>query len=851
MASVWAFRNGGGVNGGAAGPGLSSASTPWPNLPSFSNSLSIGRAGKNLFRVKRQPDRTENGNEDGDSTSTSSSVSWSSTRNNPGGRVPPAASNHFNNNGGIAPGIQRAATHSSPLLHVPAGPLKMLQTVFCGLASVIGMGVFVIIGHVANEVAGPAIISSLIIAAVASLLSGLCYAEFQTRQSLMGDTVYSCCYQIIGEFPAFVVGWSLVLQNVSGMAATGRALSALLDYITSHALQTFWLQRLGRVPLFDTHPDLVAFLFVILMALPFGLGLRWPRRLNFVLSGVALAVAVLFVTVGAQHVDSHGWSAHGFLPYESSGLLSGAAICTFAFSGHYAMMAKMRSVKRPERCVPLVTGGTLTLCFITYFAVATVLTLMVHHKKLDSEVPLLMQAFEIHGVTWTRFVIGAGEGLCLVLTLLHLSHSMYLSVMALAIDGLVFRCLARRCPTTKSSLLTALLFGGIAALSAVVFPMTSLLEVMALPPLIINTLVCSCVLHQRYQPNDPYRYEPLVMETGSDPGTSTSPTPPTSPAEDRAQKPEALSSESPKSSRLDIRINKQDMFPLVKQNSLTTRTSDSLDSEEDDEDDDSRNALTGAQEVPLLELPCSPLLDSDGDVLESDYDDDSSDTDIDAIVEEYKEKIRVATLTGPGLRLGPGSSFQSGANQMRHPTAATGRRVCISVVGLSVTFFLVSLTLVLGNEALARAAPSSVVLLCVLLTVVISFLVVILRQPQNLTTQSSPRRQGRFIKVFRVPLLPWIPAIAAFLNVCLIANVLRKQWAPFAVWVIAGILMYFFYGIWNSTAANQSSRPQTAEKIKLQPLPRQLFLSSVLPIHNQTVDSTRRITQVDTILIAR
>lgn len=554
-------------------------------------------------------------------------------------------------------------------------------------------------------------------------------------------------------------------------------------------------------------------------------------------------------------------------------------------------------------------------------------------RKLESDVPLV-QAFEIRDVSWARFVISVGEGFALIMTLLSLSHALYFSIITLAVDGLIFRCFAKRFKATKSSLISPLIFGGIAACCAVVFPMTSLLEVMSLSPLIVNTLLCNSVLHQRYQPNDPYGYEPLMMTANSNPGTPTRTTSPdvpsssgNSPKRDTCR--EDLSGGSPRNSKMEIHINKQELFPFVKQASLfkllngSNDDDDDDDDEMDDDDDDddeeedsdknyvSRPLKTrGVQEVPLLDLPCSPLLDSDDQMTESDYDDVSSDTDIDAIVEEYKEKLRVATLTSPGLGLSPHGSFRSGAHEIRYPTAATGRRVCISVIGLSVAFLLVSLILVLGNESLARATPATVTLLCLILSFVVALLVIIVRQPQNLSIPNSPRRRGGMsIKVFRVPLLPWIPAIAAFLNICLMANVLRKHWVPFVVWAVVGelillnvvvsvlnghlglclsgdpslrqdehtvlakktiidchleiwssvhvyflptgILIYFFYGVWNSAAAKQSQKVQTVEKIKLLPLPRQLFLSSVLPIHNQTLESTRRITQVDTILIAR
>jgi len=42
-------------------------------------------------------------------------------------------------------------------------------------------GIFVTIGTVAKEIAGPAIVFSFVAAGVAALLSAFCYAEFSAR----------------------------------------------------------------------------------------------------------------------------------------------------------------------------------------------------------------------------------------------------------------------------------------------------------------------------------------------------------------------------------------------------------------------------------------------------------------------------------------------------------------------------------------------------------------------------------------------------------------------------------------------------------------------------------------------
>lgn len=118
---------------------------------------------------------------------------------------------------GIA--IYKSLSRKKPIDELKPTKLAKLLTTFdltaLGVGSTLGVGVYVLVGRVARDDAGPAVIFSFLIAAIASVMAALCYAEFGARVPKAGS-VYVYCYVTIGEFIAFLIGWDLVLEYSIG-----------------------------------------------------------------------------------------------------------------------------------------------------------------------------------------------------------------------------------------------------------------------------------------------------------------------------------------------------------------------------------------------------------------------------------------------------------------------------------------------------------------------------------------------------------------------------------------------------------------------------------------------------------
>jgi APA family basic amino acid/polyamine antiporter len=110
------------------------------------------------------------------------------------------------------------------------------QLTAMGVGAIIGTGIFVVIGKGAG-IAGPAVILSFVLAAVACTFSALSYAELASSIPVSGSAY---TYATLGEIVAWIIGWDLILEygvSVAGIAVGwGGNLNAFLDAAFGYAL---------------------------------------------------------------------------------------------------------------------------------------------------------------------------------------------------------------------------------------------------------------------------------------------------------------------------------------------------------------------------------------------------------------------------------------------------------------------------------------------------------------------------------------------------------------------------------------------------------------------------------------
>ncbi|XP_076859334.1 cationic amino acid transporter 4 [Brachyhypopomus gauderio] len=116
-----------------------------------------------------------------------------------------------------------------------------------------------------------------------------------------------------------------------------------------------------------------------------------------------------------------------------------------------------------------------------------------------------------------------------------------------------------------------------------------------------------------------------------------------------------------------------------------------------------------------------------------------------------------------------------------------GEVVAFSVLALMVSAVSLSCVAVFGTTHLHLPIWSFVLLLVVFsLAFIISLFLIWVHEQQTNT------------KTFQVPLVPFIPGLSILLNVFLMMKLSPLTWIRFTIWVAAGLLVYFGYGVWHS-----------------------------------------------------
>ncbi|XP_076013699.1 putative cationic amino acid transporter [Genypterus blacodes] len=641
--------------------------------------------------------------------------------------------------------VTGTGSHGTRLARV----LSTVDLVSLGVGSCVGTGMYVVSGLVAKEMAGPGVIVSFIIAAVASILSGVCYAEFGVRVPKTTGSAYTYSYVTVGECVAFFIGWNLILEYLIGTAAGASALSSMADSLANHSISNFMISHIGTLKGLgkgeQSYPDLLALLIALLVTVIVALGVKNSVGFNNVLNVINLVVWVFMMIAGLFFVSGENWDDGRFLPFGWSGVMQGAATCFYAFIGFDIIATTGEEAKSPNTSIPYAITASLITCLTAYVSVSVILTLMVPYNEIDADAPL-MEMFAVHGCMFAKYIVAVGSIAGLTVSLLGSLFPMPRVIYAMAGDGLLFKFLANVSSYTETPAVACVVSGFLAALLSLLVSLRDLIEMMSIGTLLAYTLVSLCVLLLRYQPEgDIHGFVNFLSE------------------EQNNKKKEGVLAECEKEACSPT-------SEVDEYGGLPTNT-------------------CGAKNLPSLgdnEMLIGKTDKTAYAANHPNYGTVDMTTGIEAEESEGGVSRRLKKLIGPRyytlrIRLGlPG--------KMDRPTVATGKTVTVCVLFLFILMFAFCSFIIFGASSIGEGSWWALLLLITFIVVLVLLVVIILQQPEN------PKRLP-----YMAPCVPFVPASAMLVNIYLMLKLSAITWIRFSIWCIVGVLIYFGYGMWHST----------------------------------------------------
>ncbi|WP_283604422.1 APC family permease [Ligilactobacillus salivarius] len=375
--------------------------------------------------------------------------------------------------------------------------LGLFDLSILGIGAMIGTGILVLTGIVAATTAGPAVIFSFLVAAIASGLIGLCYSELSTTIPNSGSA-YIYAWVTIGQVMAFFAGWTLLGVYITTTATvangwTGYVHSFLAEFGV-HLPKAFL-----AAPSAGGIMNLPAIIMILFITLVLTKGTSESKLLNNILVIIKLTVIFLFIIVSVKHIRPTHW--HPFFPYGGSGIMVGASTVFFTFLGFDALATSAEDAKNVQHNLPRAIIISLVVSTALYVAVSLVMTGVVPYKELNVAEAMAFVLLE-KGHTLTAQIVSAGAILGIMAVVLAFVYAGANITMSMSRGGFLPKQLAHLNSKSHSPNRALWLNGLLAAILAGFMDMRNLALIANVGSLAVFSLISLIVILLRKQQPD-------------------------------------------------------------------------------------------------------------------------------------------------------------------------------------------------------------------------------------------------------------------------------------------------------------------------------------------------------------
>lgn len=344
--------------------------------------------------------------------------------------------------------------------------LGQFDAVATGLAAILGAGIFTVIAPAAG-IAGPALLVSLVVAALVAFCNGLSSAQLARVLPRTGGT-YQFGRLMLGPWWGFLAGWMFLAANTLGPGVIAIAFGSYL-----HAA---WPAAPTRV---------IAVSVAVLVTAINAAGIKRSVRLTDVIVVLSVLSLILVVALGAPAIDPHHFTP--FAPHGALGVLQATGLLFFAYTGYSRIATLVEEVRDPERTIPRATVIALGGAALLYLLVAATAIGVLGASRLAASASPLRTTLIVAGVAAGPAIIVTGA---LITTFNEaLSDLLGVSRVAFAMgrEGDLFSPLARL-SAVQNPWLSVVFVGMIAVLVAAFAPFTTAVAVSSFATLLYYSI---------------------------------------------------------------------------------------------------------------------------------------------------------------------------------------------------------------------------------------------------------------------------------------------------------------------------------------------------------------------------
>ena len=277
-----------------------------------------------------------------------------------------------------------------------------------GIGAIIGSGIFIVTGIVAG-IAGPAMIISVLIAGIIALFSAMSVAELSAYLPEEGGT-YAFAQKLISPFAGFIAGWIWIFSNIFVGAAV------------SLGFAHYFVTLFPAIPIKGI-AVIICLIFIVINYI----GLKESTILNNILVTLKVLILLFFVAFGLGFFSvSH---VTPFAPAGISGILSGAALIFFAYTGFARVTIMAEEVREPEKTIPQSIYLALAISTVLYVLVSVIAVGLVGASGLSQSGSPLADAIGVTGGLSAVFLVSSGAMIAtasvLLTTIMGISRIMF------------------------------------------------------------------------------------------------------------------------------------------------------------------------------------------------------------------------------------------------------------------------------------------------------------------------------------------------------------------------------------------------------------------------------------------